>query len=151
MVETRRSSKRMSTPPRLMSLPKRGKGSKKSTTLDAPDSDATKSLTASVELYSDEQKKNANEVKKSTHEQLEQIKRKIAQIKRNNAYVQAKVEELKRLLEDMDTTRHEQLEDWYHLESLLNTTNPNPNPNNLQRIVWFENIVGKCSASSNQT
>ena len=112
MVETRRSSKRMSTPPRLMSLPKRGKGSKKSTTLDAPDLDATKSLTASVqqeqdkcrELYSDEQKKDADEVKKSTHEQLQQIQR-------NIALLQADLRELKRLLEDMDTTRHEQLED----------------------------------------
>ena len=104
MVETRRSSKRMSTPPRLMSLPKRGKGSKKSTTLDAPDSDATKPLTASVqqeqdkcrELYSDKQKKDADEVKKSRHEQFEQINM-------NIALLQAKVKELKRLIEDMDT------------------------------------------------
>jgi anti-sigma28 factor (negative regulator of flagellin synthesis) len=106
MVETRQSSKRMSTPPWLMSLPKRGKGSKKSTTLDAPDSDATKPLTASVqqeqdrcrELYSDEQKKDADEIKKSRDEQLE-----LEQIKRNIAFLQAKVKELKRLIEDMDT------------------------------------------------
>jgi hypothetical protein len=111
MVETRQSSKRMSTPPWLMSLPKQGKGSKKSTTLDAPDSDATKPLTASVqreqdrcrELYSDEQKKDADEIKKSRDEQLEQIKGQLEQIKRNNAFLQAKVKELKRLIEDMDT------------------------------------------------
>ena len=48
MVETRQSGKSTSTPPRLTSLPKCGKVSKKSTTLDAPDLDATKPLTSSV-------------------------------------------------------------------------------------------------------
>ena len=48
MVETRQSGKSTSTPPRLTSLPKRGKVSKKLTTLDTPDSDATKPLTSSV-------------------------------------------------------------------------------------------------------
>jgi len=86
MVETRRSSKRMSTPPRLMSLPKRGKGSKKSTTLDAPDWDATKPLTASVQRAQDKCgehyvrliQANLEELKRlfQDNEQHEQIKRK---------------------------------------------------------------------------
>jgi DNA repair ATPase RecN len=107
MVETRRSGKRMGTPPRLTSSPKRGKGSKKSTTSDAPDSDATKPLTASVH-HSTNKKKDASEVKKSRHEQLEQIMRTIA-------LLQAHIEELKQFLEGSKAHMEElkQFEGWH--------------------------------------
>jgi hypothetical protein len=53
MVETRRSGKHLSTPPRLTSLSKQGKGDKKTTTENAPASDATKPLTASAQREHD--------------------------------------------------------------------------------------------------
>jgi len=120
MVETRQSSKRMSTPPRLMSLPKRGKGSKKSTTLDAPDWDATKPLTASVQRAQDKCgehyvrliQANLEELKRlfQDNEQHEQIKRKIA-------IILADIEEMKRLAEDI--SRHEQHEQMERIIDLL--------------------------------